>query len=616
MIGMRRKPPISGVDSMRGKAPRSTRNEATGAMCPVVTRSAVFDSANSPTTLLALPHDMLERILLYLDAEDVRKCTLVSMQINRFIRSSVILRYRLACYVAGVVDNPYCTLSFAERYDALMKREKAWCRFQPAFIKSFDDAHEPFPICNLTSGVYLYGDNEGHNLHCCFLPSTPDDVLQWITIPSHAPTKNWNRRCVHIHGVGVAVDEHDLMINVILSTNVDQSPITYSMYMILLQFSTREYHPLAHCPRIDVQDYERGQRVTLEIAGDSLALLVKTHRMAQLFIFDWKTGHKRLQHQTSENAYSSSLAFASPEILIVPNLIHGQYEVWKIPKEADSVPHQVLGLCFPVMSKGCSIFSLYNCCGRPNPHNVLRASPKPFHTSADETMIITIVNIIISPLQSGPTFALFMRRRSLLETITNLIETGAPPPFDLHHHFNKELIDSDDSGTSYSLSFSMDPQEAFSGSTAGEVYSVNSIPWSGWGPPISRWIDADAGDSTETWITTSAGQRWIRLEPVDDSDERYQVNIIDFNPYNIHNLQDNLPGKLVVGRKGDYFDHRNVFAEEIKMGLGCTMYTAPEVYDCDIWFMDDENVLGLKSVKSQDDDGRDVVEKMTVFHFG
>jgi len=182
---------------------------------PVFLHVLLIYRISSPTTLLALPHDVVERIFLYLDAEDVRKCTLVSMQLNSFIRSSVILRYRLACYVAGVVDNSYCTLSFAERYDALMKREKSWYRFQPAFMKTFDDAHEPFPICDLTSGVYLYGDSEGHNLHYCFLPSTPDDVLRWITIPSHAPIKNWNRDCVHIHKVGMAVDEHDLMINVI-----------------------------------------------------------------------------------------------------------------------------------------------------------------------------------------------------------------------------------------------------------------------------------------------------------------------------------------------------------------------------------------------------------------
>ena len=133
---------------------------------------------------------------------------MVSMQINNFIHSSVTLRYRLACDAAGVVDNLYCTLSFAERHEALTKREKEGCRFQPGFIKMFDDAHKPFPICDLISGVYLYGDSEGHNLTYCSLPSTPDDILRWTTIPSHAPIKNWDHHWM-------AVDEHDLMVNVI-----------------------------------------------------------------------------------------------------------------------------------------------------------------------------------------------------------------------------------------------------------------------------------------------------------------------------------------------------------------------------------------------------------------
>jgi hypothetical protein len=309
-------------------------------------------------------------------------------------------------------------------------------------------------------------------------------------------------------------------------------------------------------------------------------------------------------------------------------VIHGQYEVWKIPKEADRVPYQVLGLRFPAMSKGCSISMLHDCRGRPNPHNVLRASPKPFHTSADEAMIITMVNIAISPPEFGPTFALFMRRKSLLETITNLTQTGLPPPFDVQHQFNQEVINSDNFRTPCSFSFITDFQAAASGSTDGEVYSLNSIPWSGWGPPVSRWLDT--GNNTETWTTTSAGQRWVRLEPADDSDERYRVSIIDFNPYNVHNPQENLPGEMVVGRKGDYFNHGNVFAEEIKMGLGCTIYTAPEVYSYNTWFMDEQRVLGFMvcarhgfgsythvwQCVNQDDDGRDVVEKMTVFHFG
>jgi len=293
--------------------------------------------------------------------------------------------------------------------------------------------------------------------------------------------------------------------------------------------------------------------------------------------------------------------------------------------EADSAPYQVLGLCFPALSKGHSIIRLDDCRGRPGPHNMLRTSPKPFHTSVDETMIITIVSIAISPDKFGPTFALFMRRRSLLETITNLTRKGVPPPFDVRHHFNAELINY--SGTPFSFSFSMTGSQAASSHREG--YSVKSIPWSEWGLPVSRWIDA--GNRARTWTTTPAGQRWVRLEPVDDGDEKHRVSIIDFNSYNVYNPQDNLPGDLVVGRKGDYFDHGGVFAEEIKMGLGCTIYTAPEVYDYDTWFMDEENVLGLKvcarhdfailtygwqSVESQDIFEADVVEKTIVFHFG
>ena len=173
---------------------------------------------SNPTTIPALPGDLLEQILMHLDAQDVRKCMPVSKQINNFIRSSVILRYRLACHAAGVVDNTYCTLSFAARYEALMKREKAWCRFQPAFIKTFDDMHNLFPMGALTSGVLPYSDVLPRNLHYCFLPSTPDDVLRWTAIPNHTPIVEltWNHpRPDIIREVCMAIDEHDLVVNVI-----------------------------------------------------------------------------------------------------------------------------------------------------------------------------------------------------------------------------------------------------------------------------------------------------------------------------------------------------------------------------------------------------------------
>ena len=71
---------------------------------------------------------------------------------------------------------------------------------------------------NLTSGVYLTCDAFANNLRYCFLPSTPNDVLQWTTIPKHTPIVEltWNRpRADVTHGAGMAINEHDLVVNVL-----------------------------------------------------------------------------------------------------------------------------------------------------------------------------------------------------------------------------------------------------------------------------------------------------------------------------------------------------------------------------------------------------------------
>lgn len=78
------------------------------------------------------------------------------------------------------------------------------------------------------------------------------------------------------------------------------------MELILLQFSTGEYHPLARYPRITLQDFPSSVRppeIALEIVGDNLALVIfnatgnfRIHKRFRdkLFIFDWKAGHKKL----------------------------------------------------------------------------------------------------------------------------------------------------------------------------------------------------------------------------------------------------------------------------------------------------------------------------------
>src|SRR6266550_7409201 len=78
-----------------------------------------------------------------------------------------------------------------------------------------------------------------------------------------------------------------------------ENHIVFSLDMIFLKFSTGEYHPSAHCPRIHVQNSHRAgsPRITQEVVGDNFALVVSNRGTSmgdRLFIFDWKTGHKRL----------------------------------------------------------------------------------------------------------------------------------------------------------------------------------------------------------------------------------------------------------------------------------------------------------------------------------
>ena len=61
----------------------------------------------------------------------------------------------------------------------------------------------------------------------------------------------------------------------------------------------------------------------------------------------------------------------------------------------------------------------------------------------------------------------------------------------------------------------------------------------------------------------------------------------------MRNVSSDLPGKLVVKQQETPLSC-SVFAENIEMGLGCTIYTAPELYDFKELLMEEERLVGLK----------------------
>ena len=160
-----------------------------------------------------LPRELLEQILLQLDPLSVKACALLSREFITIIRSSLALRYLLACHTAGVVDNPRCKLSYAERYEALRKREKGWCGLQPTFTQTFDIKYGPSFKHDLTAGIYLHAHVDYRDLHYCALPSTPNDVPRWSAINAFGPSSNQDEE-LEIVDVGMAVYEHDLLASV------------------------------------------------------------------------------------------------------------------------------------------------------------------------------------------------------------------------------------------------------------------------------------------------------------------------------------------------------------------------------------------------------------------
>ncbi|KAM6499837.1 hypothetical protein JOM56_005345, partial [Amanita muscaria] len=512
-----------------------------------------------------LPRELVERILLLLDTESMLKCRLINREFNYIIQSSALLQYPLACKVAGVVDNPRSPLSCAERLEALKMREDAWRKLKPVFEMTISVKHQTvFQTCYSTEGVFFLRD--GRNLDYCHLTSFPQDKPRWIRIPGHGPSPNWSG--IMVNSI-TALYEHDLIVNFISSDIENQADMQrHSLDLVLLKFSTGEYHPLARSPRVHVQrSPEDKPLVDSRIVGDNLALVVHSNdgRLSdKLFIFDWKTGRKLLQHEATENPYSS-LVFVSPELLLVPNRVISHFEVWHLPPQQPNPtpPIQILSLQIPAVSSGYSLHN-FRCYAEPNTflHSMPYLPPRPFFSSPENSIIMARLRLS-SNLGRPASYNLIMHRRALLDSSTSR-------------------------------------------------YTFLQVPWTKWGPPISRWFEVNDTRAARTvWITHSNGQRCAFLDPNPLDRRKMIVSVVDFDPYNFRRNAEMMArlgsgegeNNRSNGNKGkeeeeeeefEMLDHKGVFSEDVSTGLKCVVHRAPDEHDFDVVLMDEERLFGVK----------------------
>ncbi|KAM6499832.1 hypothetical protein JOM56_005340 [Amanita muscaria] len=606
------------------------------------------DNTPLPVTIVTLPRELVERILLLLDIESMLTCRLVNREFNEIIQSSILLQYFLACKIAGVVDNPQSPLSYAERFEVLKKREDAWRKLTPVFETTISiNRRTSSRICRSTEGVLFLSDDNPKDLNYCHLTSFPQDKPRWIRIPGHGPALDWSGILVNFE---TALYEHDLIVNFI-SSDIENQADMHSLDLVLLKFSTGEYHPLASRPRIHVQrSPEVKPWIVSRIVGDNLALVVHNRDGTlsdKLIIIDWKTGRKLLQHEATENAYRS-LDFISPELLLVPNRVLSHFEVWHLPPQQlnPKRPIQILSLQIPAVSPNYNLFD-FDCYGEPNSflHSMSYFPPRPFFSSP-ESSIIKVMLRLLSNSRRRPSYNLIMimHRRALLDTIqtwtspslleqqeylptwlTNEVTArpNAVPEYKVVEFVaHSKLVSTmphprtsprtrDTSGTLPTSHMSADSGSSSFSFTKSSTSRCTflQVPWAKWGPPISRWFEVN--DTHARCITHPYGQKYAFSDPNPLDSRKLMVSVVDFNPHNFRRNAEMMAriesgggednggnGKNKEGKEEEeeeeILDHKGVFSEAVYMGLKCVVYRAPDEYDFDLVLMDEERLLGVK----------------------
>jgi hypothetical protein len=129
--------------------------------------------------------ELIIQILRLLPPNEILSARLISHTFNSAIQDSVLLQYLIEAFAAGVEDNPYCTLSTADRLAALRKREDAWSALSPAFHAEYAAPNGPQTLGRLIGNIYAQSTEE--HLDYMQLPASPEHLPQWKRIRMNLP---------------------------------------------------------------------------------------------------------------------------------------------------------------------------------------------------------------------------------------------------------------------------------------------------------------------------------------------------------------------------------------------------------------------------------------------
>ncbi|KIM37681.1 hypothetical protein M413DRAFT_448215 [Hebeloma cylindrosporum] len=508
--------------------------------------------------LLRLPPEILVQILQELDIKDLFSCQRTGKYLDHLIRESVVLQYNVALDAAKAQDNPCLSLTVAEKLGVIKSSEDAWAFLRPQFTTSIPVTHNQSGVYDLTGGVYLLSNLTRTALHYLKLPSREGDEAVWKVLRSDKS----------IIDIGLSIFEHDLIVNVVTEPHLNVgSPTTYDIEIQFIEFSTGNPHPLAREHRIFVMNTEwEKPSIVIEIVGENLVLIL-SHTNGwrpdnRIFIYEWKTGLLKVSFEAPYQSYSG-LIFLSESLILLPNTRTNGLDIFRIPTKPTLLSlRPILTLNLPTLSPG-RVLGGISCRAEPNPispssipHMKQRSqdggyfSPnRPFSPNSEHALCIFDLRILVLQLVMDAGGALNMQF-GFRHRLTFVVHRHAL--VDLVHMYAKEEEEGESeivetAPASPPSTADIIPEPVPEGPLADGVgeddlgpslensRSLNLVPWSEWGPAVTRWFNSD--NVSTHWITTTAGQRCVRMASDPPPGDGYHFVVLDFNPVNVRKMR-------------------------------------------------------------------------------
>ncbi|KAI0710765.1 hypothetical protein C8Q76DRAFT_738669 [Earliella scabrosa] len=500
--------------------------------------------------MLALPEELVIRILKHLKLKYLLRCTQVCSRLRDIVKDSVELQYCIELAADGLVDGIGCSLSTAERLERLLQLRVRWRYLEWTRVTQISTpAH--FCAYEMTDGVHATS-RSSPSLHSRHLSVT------WLPTATNPQPRTIEREDIGLDARDFAIDPSQDLI-AFLTSDAQQKRLSVHLRRI----SDNTPHSHASQKELTATSLNEPHGLVIQIADDLVSLFVAP----RLIIWNWRTGI-RLVDWVGIDFSLNAIAFCfvtTRAFMLVNTDDGGSVSLYTLRVESAEQgtylpprpiqPTLVAQLAFPRVK---SPHHLIEALSRSSPLVPYPTPGRPFETACDSRMHMLELNY-----STGTLLHMFFHNRFL---------TSLLPP---------------DTG---------DPEKGSS--------EVIRLDWHEWGPKNTRVVEFLLHSRAVRCIH---GSRVI-LPPhlLDDEPSTFTLRMMDFN---VHPKRHNDPTSTARKPEGRFYalfpgprqiSGEGLFEHDIETSLPYTMtmredVPSPMAQDYYGFMIDREVLFGLGS---------------------